>query len=203
MLTAFAGDRRIASGSMAEVALAAAVVARRTGNQATILAFDDRTGRQVELDLRGTGDQISARLLPSGPPTQAAARRTMPGRPRLGVVSREVTLLPRHWEWLGKQPGGASVTLRKLVDGARKTSAAFDLSRSAKEATDRVMAVLAGNRPGYEEASRALYAGDRLRFEAHTAAWPPDVREYARGLAAPAFGETEQAHAGERTSRTP
>ena len=143
-----------------------------------MLVFEDATGKRVDLDLRGSDEEVAWRLAP--PPRG-------PGRPKLGVVAREVTLLPRHWEWLNAQPGGASVALRKLVDEARKGSEAKDRVRRAQEAAYRVMLELAGDRPGYEEAVRALYAADRARFDVLTADWPADLRDYARALAAEAF----------------
>src|SRR5262249_44105045 len=109
------------------------------------------------------------------------------GRPKLGVVAREVTLLPRHWDWLGAQPGGASVGLRRLVDSARHARESRERVRAAQEAAHRFMNALAGNLPNYEEALRALYAGERNRFETAYAAWPEDVREYTRELAQAAF----------------
>lgn len=110
-----------------------------------------------------------------------------PGRPKLGVVAREVTLLPRHWEWLNGQPGGASVALRKLVDEARRANDGKDRVRQAREAAYRFMSVMAGNERGFEEATRALFAGDRERFEEFVASWPADVRDHAKRLAAAAF----------------
>jgi hypothetical protein len=161
-------------------------VERGEGNP--ILVFDDTTSGLVEFDLRGGSPDILARLSGAG----AAAKQDDepargPGRPRLGVVPREVTLLPRHWDWLNSQPGGASVALRKLVESARKAGAGADGVRLAREAADRFMSAMAGNQPGYEEAARALYAGDRVGFERVTASWPADVRDHARGLAATAF----------------
>lgn len=188
--TAFAGERRLASGTSLEVALAVAAALRANPHQ-SILAFGDVTGRQVDFDLRGSDADIAARLAP--PATDEGPARKGAGRPKLGVVAREVTLLPRHWEWLGEQPGGASVTLRKLVDAARKgqgADAGVAASR-AKAAADRFMSTMLGNQPGYEEASRALYAGDRDRFEALSQAWPADLRDHARKLAAPAFGDDQ------------
>ena len=121
--------------------------------------------------------------------SQRAEPARGPGRPKLGVVAREVTLLPRHWEWLNAQPGGASVALRKLVDAARVTHADNDRRRLAQQSADRFMSALAGNEPGYEEAARALYAGDRDRFERSMVAWPADVRDYAVQLASAAFDD--------------
>jgi hypothetical protein len=181
--TAFQGRKRLASGPLAQVALAVKDGIERCPDR-PILVFDDATGEQVDLDLRGTEAAILARLASAGPGAAEQAARG-PGRPRLGVVAREVTLLPRHWDWLNAQPGGASVALRRLVEAARTANAAGDKVRLARQATDRFMAAMAGDEPGYEEASRALYAGDRARFEAETAAWPTDVRDHARRLARP------------------
>ncbi|OAJ60412.1 hypothetical protein A6V36_01010 [Paraburkholderia ginsengiterrae] len=192
--TAFEGHRRIASGTLPEVALAVSEVLAR-GEQAPVLVFDDITSRPVEFDLRGTPDEIVARLA-SADSTQATAPNAGAseddaprgrGRPKLGVVAREVTLLPRHWDWLNGQSGGASVALRKLVDAARAASENKDRQRAAQEAVYRFMTALAGNLPLYEEATRALYAGDRARLGEIVAAWPEDVREHVSRLAERAF----------------
>ncbi|MBB3235653.1 DUF2239 family protein [Phyllobacterium endophyticum] len=175
--TAFQGMRKIGAGSPAEVALA--VKHARDSGEA-ILVFDNATGRQIEFDLRGSDAEIVARLEQSEP------RR--PGRPKLGVTAREVTLLPRHWDWLAAQPGGASVTLRKLVDAARNANGGRERTRQAQEASDRFMMVMAGNEPLYEEAARALYAGDYHSFTDLTEGWPQEVRDHARHLSEPAFG---------------
>lgn len=181
-LTAFRGDLLLHSGPAAEVALAvkAAVAAGRFH----ILAFEDGTGRQIDFNLRGSDAEIAARL---APPAEQAHEPKRPGRPKLGVVPREVTLLPRHWDWLSAQPGGASVTLRKLVDAARGASEVKTSIRQAQQAADRVMSALLGNQPHYEDASRALYAENREKFFALTELWPADPRDYVRRLAAPAF----------------
>ena len=184
--TAFIGDRRIATGPLAQVALAVKRLADG-GGTAPILVFDDVTSRPVELDLRGSEAEVLARLpRPADISAESEAPRG-PGRPRLGVVAREVTLLPRHWDWLSQQPGGASAALRRLVDAARHAGEERDQLRRAQEAAYRFMAAMAGDRPGFEEASRALFAADRDRFGALTEAWPPDIRDHARRLAAPAF----------------
>ena len=78
------------------------------------------------------------------------------------MVAREVTLLPRHWEWLAQQSGGASVALRRLVDQARRGTEDKDRIRRAQEAAYRFMSAMAGNRPNFEDAIRALFAGDSL-----------------------------------------
>jgi hypothetical protein len=182
--TAFQAERRLASGSYGQVALAVRALLKAQPN-AAVLIFDDESGRQIDFDLRGSDRDVLARL--GGSESDDGARR--PGRPKLGVVAREVTLLPRHWEWLGTQPGGASVALRKLVEAARMARAGSDVVRRAQEAADRFMMAIAGNLPHYEEAARALYAGHEQRFDDLTASWPADLRAHARRLAAKAFAD--------------
>ncbi|MEK2600279.1 DUF2239 family protein [Burkholderia arboris] len=186
--TAFDGHRRLVSGPLATVALA---VRQAAGDAmpGTILIFDDATGRSIDLDLRGTADDIRTRYAPpgdapgaAGEPAGAGEQRGR-GRPKLGVVSREVTLLPRHWEWLGAQPGGASVALRKLVEDARRTHAAADRHRDAQTRAYHFMSAMAGDLPGFEEAARALYANDAARLAELVAGWPDDVRDHALALA--------------------
>jgi hypothetical protein len=160
---AFEGSTRIGFGELTEVALAAREAAER--GSAPVLIFDAVTSQPIELDLRGSEAELAARLagrIPGEPEAPASPRG--PGRPRLGVVAREVTLLPRHWEWLNSQPGGASVALRKLVEEARKANATKDRLRLAQESAYRFMSAMAGNEAGFEEASRALFAGSSERF---------------------------------------
>lgn len=194
--TAFAGNTRIASGALADVA--SQVRQRFEADEAASVAiFDDLESRSIDLDWRGTLADVLSRLpvaeserpLTSEPDAAARGR----GRPRLGVVAREVTLLPRHWDWLSSQPGGASVALRKLVEAARREKSDTDRARQAREAAYRFISAMAGNQPGFEEATRALFAGDAAKFAAHSAAWPTDVREHAHRLAAPGFGQATQA----------
>jgi len=186
---AFDGDRCIASGDLRAVARAA----KETCDQrkdAAVLVFDSSSG-PVELDFRGSVDDVLARLpdpdgaVATGDASDSAPRG--PGRPKLGVVAREVTLLPRHWEWLAQQSGGASVALRRLVDEARRANKDRDRVRQAREAAYRFIAAMGENKPHYEEVARALFAGDAERFQAWTEAWPADVRDHARRLAATAF----------------
>ncbi len=179
--TAFEGSRRIGTGEMGKVAVEVKKVLER-GERGTVLIFDDRTGEQVEMNWRAT--PVAALALVDEPAVDEPRRV---GRPKLGVVPKEVTLLPRHWEWLGLQPGGASVTLRRLVDEARNVSAGKDRVRQAQEAAYRFMSAIAGNEPGFEEAIRALFAGQRQRFEELVLDWPIDVRDHARQLAAAAL----------------
>jgi hypothetical protein len=168
--SAFSEDRLIAFGSLATV-LSAAKLYIDSSEDPQLLIFEDRTGRQVEFDFTGTVEEVQARALP--PP-----QRTGPGRPKLGVVSREVSLLPRHWEWLEDQPQGISAGLRRLVDEARKRNPGELRARKGREAVNKFMTAIAGNRVNYEEASRALFAADNARFEELTAEWPEDIRAH-------------------------
>ncbi len=182
--TAFAGQRRLASGTAGDVALA---VKRATQPLAEpIIIFDDGTGRSIDFDLRGDDREVLARLAKLAPPAETAEAPTEPrgrGRPKLGVVAREVTLLPRHWEWLNAQAGGASVALRKLVEEARRASGDKDRARQARDAAYHFMSTMAGDLPQFEEASRALFADDRRRFTALIADWPTDIRDHIVKLA--------------------
>jgi hypothetical protein len=160
--SAFSGFDQLACGSLAEVY----AVCHHDPNA---LIFDHETGRVVDID-------------PRFPPSEEGPR---PGRPRLGVVAREVTLLPRHWDWLATQPGGASVALRKLVEDASRNPRAQQ--RARRDAAYRLATALVGNAPGYEEAMRALYAGHGEEFAAHIEAWPADVRRVLEEMTAAAF----------------
>jgi hypothetical protein len=172
--TAFDGMTLVASGPLDQVL--PAVKSQSGPDQGTpILIFEDQTGRQVDFDLRGTVAEVLARALPM--PAHAG-----PGRPKLGVVAREVSLLPRHWEWLGQQPNGASAALRRLVDQARQHEPGEQRARLAIEAAGRFLSVMAGNLPGYEEATRALYRRDGERFDELIRDWPRDVRLHAQRM---------------------
>lgn len=186
--TAFRGTLALGSGSLATVAIAAhRALAQDPTAVVTVVSHD--TGRAVDLDLRGNEAEVAQRhAIPAAPPAAAEADAARPrgrGRPRLGVVAREVTLLPEHWAWLASQPGGASVALRKLVLQAMRANAGPEALRRARERTYAFMAMMAGDLPGFEEATRALFAGDADRMEAHIAAWPPDVRHLVGQLAHP------------------
>jgi uncharacterized protein len=178
--TCFAGERLAAAGPAEEVARAAA--GAEDAGLGRVVLFEDRTGRQVEVDCRGATPTIAgaSTQIEEETPRVPAGR----GRPRLGVVAREVTLLPRHWQWLETQPGGASAALRRLIEQARRDNVDKDRAGEAQQATYRVMSVLAGNLPQFEEATRALYARDDARFDAIVARWPDDVRTYISRLAA-------------------
>jgi hypothetical protein len=187
---AFDGDRRIGSGSLRDVARAGREALDRH-RDASILVFDSGSSAVVDLDLRGSVDDVLARIPPATTPSAdddavvTAARG--PGRPKLGVVAREITLLPRHWDWLAQQKGGASVAIRKLVDEARRANEEPDRIRLGQEAAYRFMSAMAGNRPHFEEATRALFANDPRRFEKLIAEWPADIRDHTANLAERAF----------------
>jgi uncharacterized protein len=166
---AFSGPRRIAAGPLAEVL---PVLKERFDADPSepVLAFDAETGEQVDFDLRGSLAEVLAR---AAPPARG------PGRPRLGVVGREVSLLPRHWDWLEEQQSGASAALRRLVEAAMKAAPQRERARRIREGLSRFLTAMAGDRPHFEEATRALFAGDTARFEELVQRWPRDVREHA------------------------
>ena len=204
----FQSGRCLASGRLSEVALpmkAALDASARSLQAPPVLLLDDTTAEVIDLDWRGTPKEVLARLkamLAATPdpatagvsdepdnaaPAPGAALARGPGRPRLGVVAREVTLLPRHWDWLAAQPGGASVALRKLVEVARRDSETRDRVRHASAVAYRFMSTIAGHEAGFEEASRALFAGDQAGFDVLIAGWPVDVQHHLKRLAADAF----------------
>ena len=180
-LSAFAGFERIAGGLAADVT--AQLRATALPPDALVRVFDDATGSRLDLDLRPQAD--------APPPAPAAPPARSVGRPRLGVVAREITLLPRHWEWLNRQPGGASVALRRLVEEARHVHRERDALRAAREATYRVMTEMAGDLPGFEEATRALFAGDAVQFGQRIEPWPDDLKNYLRQLSTAAWTPSE------------
>ncbi|HMN73808.1 MAG TPA: DUF2239 family protein [Rhodoblastus sp.] len=179
---AFLGHSLIARGPAGAVARAAYAA---QGETAPLLVFDAATSAPLDLDLRGTADEASARAEAGFAPQAPRGR----GRPKLGVEAREVTLLPRHWDWLRAQPGGASVALRKLVEAASHDPRreAHQAARRAQEAAYKFMHGIGGDLPGFEEAARALFAKDGTAFAARIAGWPGDVRAHALALAEPAF----------------
>lgn len=182
--TAFRDSKMIATGKMVDVALAAKHQIDKNP-KISVLIFDDQTGQQIEFDYRGNEDKFLARLKAMAKPEEET--KPGPGRPKLGVISREIGLLPRHWDWLAKQPEGASAVLRKLVEEAQKKNAAKDELRKIQEAAYRFMTIMAGNLPDFEEALRAFYAKDKARFSKLIGAWPKDIREHSMKLAKPAL----------------
>lgn len=210
-LTAFAGQQKVAAGTLHALAHTLKALVTRDPD-AQILIFDDATGSQVDLNLHGSLADVLQRLpRPRAAPAMAAqvpavsatapvaapavaappAARTA-GRPKLGVVAREITLLPRHWEWLATQPGGASVALRKLVEHAQRDNKAADAQRQAREAAYKFMRALAGDEAGFEEACRALFAGRQAAFLACVEEWPADVRTHVLQLAEQGWHGSEQ-----------
>lgn len=167
---AFARTTRIAEGDWAQVSRAA-WRGLETAAAEPVLVFDATTGRVADLDPRDRAAAVETAEV-------AAPELAKRGRPKLGVVAREVTLLPRHWDWLAQQPGGASVTLRRLVEAARKEAAGADDQRAARDAAYRFMQAIGGDLPGFEEASRVLFADDMAAFSQRIADWPRDVRNH-------------------------
>ena len=184
--TAFAGQNRIAAGDLPTLLVQTKQHIDAHGDEA-LLIFEDATGRQVEFDFRGSPDEVLERH-------GAVKRRTGPGRPKLGVTAREVTLLPRQWEWLEQQPKGISATLRRLVDDARKREPNSERARRLRDAAGKFMWAMAGNLPDFEEASRALYANDFARLQTIIQDWPTDIRDHALRLLEPCL-ELEKAEA--------
>ncbi|QOS79567.1 DUF2239 family protein [Paenibacillus sp. JNUCC31] len=192
--TAFVGRQLIAKGTLQHVV---AIVKDTLEDReiAQLLIFDDFTGKPIDIDFRGKTAEVLQRLsnqaghTPDEKESEQPTRRV--GRPKLGVVSGEVTLLPRHWDWLKSQPGGASVTLRKLVDEARRSGKNESKVRTAQEASYHFMTAMAGDFPQHEEALRALYAGNQDRFYQLIDDWAPDIRDHIKTLAENAFIEEE------------
>jgi uncharacterized protein len=190
MVIAFAGSTQVAAGPLLEVALATKALIDQ-GTEENVLVFNMATSDMVEVDFRGTEKQFRARIERQTAPKQDAdtASPRGPGRPKLGVVAREVTLMPRHWEWLAQQPGGASVALRKLVEDARRSNVQKDQVRQAREVAYRFMSAMAGDLVGFEEATRALFGDDGRKFNSLVRAWPADVAQHLKLLTAGVFSE--------------
>jgi uncharacterized protein len=178
---AFVGATLLASGRLDEV-VAIAKAAFDKDSALSPWVFDATTSARIDIDLGGSREQVNARL-PQAPHPPVRG----PGRPKLGVVAREVTLLPRHWEWLSTQQGGASVALRKLVEQARKTGSSADDRRKGQEAAYKFMTAIGGDYIGYEDATRALFAGEGTKFMALIDVWPKDVRAHLERLGQAAF----------------
>ena len=175
---AFSGSTRIARGSLAEIAIATKRESDR-GPSGRIALYTEATGRPFDIDLRGDEEEMLTRLANhplAPPPAVDSPPKRSPGRPKLGVVCREVSLLPRHWEWLNRSRGGASAMLRKLVDEARLANAPAEDAERCIEAAHNFMWDIAGDQPNFEEASRELFARNFAEFDACTAAWPEDIR---------------------------
>ncbi|MBQ13897.1 MAG: hypothetical protein CMQ17_05795 [Gammaproteobacteria bacterium] len=186
---AFDGTKLIAEGDLLAVALQlkAELTATKTGS---VLVFGNSSGKQIDLDLGGSEADLRKRFSQQGDgqeQQETVSTAKTRGRPRLGVIGREVTLLPRHWQWLDRQRGSASAALRRLVDQERKATVHEDLVRQAQDSANRFMYAMAGNLQGFEEAVRSLYACDKQGFIAEMRRWPSDVKRYAMQFAAAAF----------------
>jgi len=207
-VTAFCGHELLAAGALRDVARVVwRAVKDAEPHHGAVLVFDDATGRVIDFEMRGDERAMLAHVDVMLRMSQAALVQTndatsgdsvdpVPrprGRPKLGVVAREITLLPRHWEWLATQPGGASVALRKLVDAARRTHTDEDRTKAARDVAYRFMHAMAGDLTQFEEVIRALYRGDEARFRELIAAWPSDIAAYSAQLAFPASTPTERA----------
>ena len=175
-LIVFAAFKRIAQGSTPDVL----AQLRERKDDTPYLVFNEQTGEQLDFDLHNRAGAVAHAASAETP--EETPRGV--GRPKLGVVAREVTLLPRHWDWLNRQPGGASVALRRLVQEASRVNADRDAVRASREAAYRFMTAIAGALPGFEEATRALFAGERERFEALIDSWPADLRIHLQKLSA-------------------
>lgn len=184
--TAFEENRLLIRGRLDEVALKVRQRSKAKPS-ARILVFSDITGKEMDLDTRGTEAEMLERLKVYLSPEETASTSSGPGRPKLGVIAREVSLLPRHWEWLAAQPGGASAVLRRLVEEARKSASPREALRSAQESTHKFLTSIAGDLPGYEEALRALYAKDKKTFQSLMTSWPEDIRNHAKRLSTPVW----------------
>ncbi|MCZ4272823.1 DUF2239 family protein [Maritalea porphyrae] len=183
---AFVGHELIASGTLAEVVHEVKRHHDQNPND-MILVFDNQKSNVIELDLRGSMEDVFGRMASKQPLEEAVAPPKRPGRPKLGVVSKEVTLLPRHWEWLREQRGGASVTLRKLVGEAMHVADGDKDKRAGQQTAYKLMTAVAGDLPNYEEAIRALFAGDAEQFFAQIADWPTGLKNHLAQISRDVF----------------
>lgn len=185
--TAFNNTNKLANGPLIEVIMAMKTAIIENQN-AKILCFLDENGAMIDFDLSGSNEQIIARLLTQfkAPSTseqiEIIETQSKAGRPKLGVIAKEVTLLPRHWEWLGAQNGGASATLRRLVEIAAKESIGIAARKNAQNATYRFLQNIAGDFENYEEVLRAIFADDFEKMRNLMKNWPQDIQNYAQKL---------------------
>lgn len=187
LYTAFEGTKMLCRGNLLDVVVKVKRKLEKHPDSKTLI-FSDQTGKSLDFNLQGTENDVKKRLEIFVPANENHGKENLgPGRPKLGVVSREISLLPRHWEWLAAQPGGASVTLRKLVEAAKKSSSGEMSIKQTQERSYRFMMVAAGDLEGFEEATRALYRKDKKSFKESMSTWPRDVREHALELADPIF----------------
>ncbi|UQN10065.1 DUF2239 family protein [Deinococcus sp. QL22] len=187
--TAFHGSQHLVTGALREVLAYLKTQIQPLDANSSVLIFENHSGRQMDFNLRGTLSEVLDREAPLPAVASPALAKAGPGRPKLGIVSREISLLPRHWAWLELQRGGASATLRRLVDEARKQNPGQERVQQAQVATDRFLGAVAGNLPHFEAATRALYARDGTAFAEHSTHWPADIRTHALNLATPVFAD--------------
>ena len=189
----FKGQDKLSAGPVSEVAKYLKSLVDQ-GDAPNYLIFKSSNGQQIDFDLGGSETDVEQRYGSSKHASLADSAADTPpktrGRPKLGVVGREVTLLPRHWEWLDRQRGGSSAALRRLIDAERKNNADEDRVRIAQDSTNRFIYAMAGNLAGFEEAVRALYAGDKAGFAQHIRSWPADIKQCTIDFARDAFDET-------------
>lgn len=184
--TAFHGNKFLVQGQLEEVVLQLRQKLK-SDSSASILVFSDLTGKEMDFDLRGSEKEVLQRLQVYLSHDEKSLGHSGPGRPKLGVVAREVSLLPRHWEWLSTQSGGASAILRRLIEAEKKNSSSRDLLRQAQERAHKFMSAMAGNLENFEEALRALYAKDKTKFKEQISKWPNDIKDHTKKMAAAAF----------------
>ncbi|MBC7539648.1 MAG: DUF2239 family protein [Bacteriovorax sp.] len=184
--TAFDGHKLFGQGDLSEIVIKIKKQLGKSDN-ASIIIFSDNTGKVFDFNFQGTLSDVKKRLdmyiQTEVPEVNAGA-----GRPKLGVISREISLLPQHWEWLATQPGGSSSTLRKLVDEAKKKTSGGPSIKQTQEIVHRFASAMAGDFEGFEEALRALYRKDKGLFHAQMKNWPEDIRDYIIELSKPVFG---------------
>lgn len=162
----FSQQRLLCRGSLHEIVPLVHAQAVDPANQ--LIFIQEESGRTVDLDWRGTPKEVLERSQ-----TQLGPKKAGPGRPKLGVQSREITLLPRHWAWLDAQRGSRSAVLRKLVEREMKGGGAVRV-----DALYGALSTLAGDLPGFEEATRALFALDWEGFAEQCLPWPESLRNY-------------------------
>jgi hypothetical protein len=176
--TAFNNTDLFHQGDLSEVVLKIKDHIGKAENT-TITVFSDATGKTIDFNFQGTKKDVQKRLDVFVSESSLTNTITGPGRPKLGVISREISLLPTHWEWLSTQPGGASAILRRLVDEARKKSLNTPSIKSIQEKTHRFISAIAGDLEGYEEVLRAMYRKDEDQFLIHMSSWPNDLKTHA------------------------
>jgi hypothetical protein len=193
LYTAFENHQRIAQGTLIEIATA---IKKRLGkaSHGDAILFSDATGKVMEINFQGNLKTVLQRLAvfqtdTKNPETKNVETQPGPGRPKLGVVSREISLLPNQWEWLASQPGGASPVLRRLVDEARRKANTEPTPAQLQEKAYRFLSVIAGDLPLYEEALRALYQSDQKKFITAMKSWPEAISSYALALTGTLFSK--------------